>query len=128
MTWTQRLLSVAFITAGTLHFLRPEPYEAIMPDYLPAHRELVLVSGAAEIAGGIGVAFSQTRRIAGIWLVALLIAVFPANVNMAVHPDRFPSIAPALLWFRLPLQGVLIWWVLRATRSCRARPPSAPKP
>ena len=117
MTWSQRLLSVAFIAAGTLHFLRPETYEQIMPDYLPAHRELVLVSGAAEIAGGVAVAFPQTRRAAGVWLVALLILVFPANVNMAVNSERFASFAPALLWARLPLQALLIWWVLSATRG-----------
>ncbi len=125
MTWPQRLLSVAFIAAGTLHFLRPESYEQIMPGYLPAHRELVLASGAAEIVGGLGVAFAQTRRASGIWLAALLLAVFPANVNMALHPDQFRSIAPALLWARLPLQGLLIWWALRATRSWRAAPRTA---
>jgi uncharacterized membrane protein len=117
LTWSQRLLSVAFIATGILHFLRPQTYEQIMPGYLPAHPELVLVSGAAEIAGGVAVAFSQTRRAAGIWLVALLVAIFPANVNMALHADDFRSIPPALLWARLPLQGVLIWWAHRATRS-----------
>ena len=116
MTWSQRLLGVTFIAAGTLHFLRPGMYERIMPEYLPAHRELVLASGAAEIVGGLGVAVSQTRRAAGIWLVALLLAVFPANVNMAVNSEQYRSIAPALLWARLPLQGLLIWWALRATR------------
>ena len=119
MTWSQRLLSVAFIAAGTLHFLRPEYYEQIMPGYLPAHRELVLISGAAEIAGGVGVAFSRTRRAAGIWLIALLVLVFPANLNMALEPERFRSIAPILLWVRLPLQGLLIWWAYRATRPRR---------
>lgn len=119
MTWSQRLLSVAFIAAGTLHFLRPEYYEQIMPGYLPAHRELVLISGAAEIAGGVGVAFSRTRRAAGIWLIALLVLVFPANLNMALDPERFRSIAPILLWARLPLQGLLIWWAYRATRPRR---------
>jgi uncharacterized membrane protein len=120
VTWPQRLLSVVFIAAGTLHFLRPQTYEQIMPGYLPAHHELVLVSGAAEIAGGLGVAFAQTRRASGIWLIALLIAVFPANVNMAVNSEHFRSIAPALLWARLPLQGLLIWWAYRATRGSRA--------
>ena len=119
MTWPQRLLSVAFITAGTLHFLRPASYEQIMPEYLPAHRELVLLSGAAEIAGGVGVAVAQTRRAAGLWIVAVLVAVFPANVNMAVNSEQFRSIEPALLWARLPLQGALIWWALRATRERR---------
>jgi uncharacterized membrane protein len=127
VTWPQRLLSVVFITAGTLHFLRPETYEQIIPGYLPAHRELVLVSGAAEIAGGLGIAFSQTRRAAGVWLVALLVAVFPANVNMTLHPEQFRSIAPALLWARLPLQGLLIWWALRATRRGGARARAAPR-
>lgn len=116
MTWPQRLLSVVFIAAGALHFLRPESYEQIMPGYLPAHHELVLISGAAEIAGGVGIAFSQTRRAAGVGLAALLVAVFPANVNMAFNSDHFRSIAPALLWARLPLQGLLIWWALRVTR------------
>ncbi len=117
MTWPQRLLSVAFIAAGTLHFLRPESYEQIMPEYLPAHRELVLISGAAEIAGGVGLVFAQTRRAAGIWLAALLIAIFPANVNMAVNSEQFRSLDPALLWARLPLQGLLIWWALRIARG-----------
>jgi uncharacterized membrane protein len=120
VTWPQRLLSVAFVTTGVLHFLRPAYYEQIMPGYVPAHRELVLISGAAEIVGGVGVAFSETRRAAGIWLIALLIAVFPANVNMALHPGQFRSIAPALLWARLPLQGLLVWWADRATRRPRS--------
>jgi uncharacterized membrane protein len=128
VTWPQRLLSVVFIAAGTLHFLRPGAYEQIMPGYLPAHRELVLVSGVAEIAGGVGVAFSQTRRAAGIWLAALLVVIFPANVNMAVNSEQFRSIAPALLWARLPLQGLLIWWAIRVTRRRRYITSVAAKP
>jgi len=114
--WSQRLLAIFFTTAGALHFLRPRMYEEIVPDYLPAHHELVLVSGAAEIAGAVMVVFPRTRRIAGIWLAATLVLVFPANVHMALHPDRYPSLAPALLWARLPLQPLVIWWALRATR------------
>lgn len=116
MTWSQRLLAVVFTATGSLHFLRPEMYEEIVPDYLPAHRELVLASGAAEIAGALMVVFSRTRRIGGLWLAATLLAVLPANVHMALNPDRYASIAPALLWARLPLQALLIWWALRATR------------
>jgi uncharacterized membrane protein len=123
VTWPQRLLSVAFITTGLLHFLRTGTYESIMPGYLPAHRELVLVSGVAEIAGGMGVAFGRTRAASGVWLIALLLLVFPANINMAVHAERFQSIAPALLWARLPLQGLLIWWAWRATRPLARKPP-----
>lgn len=117
MTWSQRLLAVLFSAAGTLHFLRPKMYEQIMPEGLPAHHELVLVSGAAEIAGAVLVVLPRTRRLGGLWLVATLVAVFPANVNMALNPERYDSLAPALLWARLPLQGLLIWWVLRATRT-----------
>lgn len=122
MTWSQRLLAGAFTATGTLHFLKPGSYERIMPDYLPAEHELVLLSGAAEIAGALGVIPERTRRIAGLWLTATLIAVFPANVHMALHPDRYPGLAPGLLWARLPLQALLIWWVLRATRATDIEP------
>lgn len=117
MSHSQRLLSATFIALGTLHFLRPQMFERIMPDYLPAHRELVLASGAAEIAGGAGVAFPGTRRAAGRWLVATLVAIFPANVHMALHPDRYRAFPPLLLWARLPLQAALVWWARRATRD-----------
>lgn len=116
MTWSRRLLCAGFVTAGALHFLRPEPYMGIVPEYLPAHRALVLISGAAEIAGGLGLALPRTRVAAGRGLVLLLILVFPANVDMAVHADRH-AIPRPLLWARLPLQGVLIWWVRRAARQ-----------
>jgi len=117
MTWSQRLLVAFFTAAGALHFLRPGMYEDIMPGYVPAHHELVLASGAAEIGGALGVVSQRTRRLAGLWLVATLLAVFPANVHMALHPDRYPSLSPGLLWARLPLQALAIWWVLAATRS-----------
>ena len=115
MTWGQRLLAVVFTAAGTLHFVRPRMYEEIVPDFLPAHHELVLASGAAEIAGAVLVVFPRTRRIGGLLLAATLAGVFPANVNMALHADRYDALAPALLWARLPLQGLLVWWALSAT-------------
>jgi len=118
----QRLLGVTFVAFGTLHLLRPGAYEKIMPDYMPAQRELVLVSGAAEIIGGGGVLFERTRTAAGWWLIATLIAVFPANVHMARHPSRYPAFAPALLWARLPLQALLIWWARRTTRPSTSHP------
>lgn len=109
-----------FVVAGALHFLRPEAYEAIMPPQLPAHRELVLASGAAEIAGGLAVLAPGLERGARWWLVALLVAVFPANVYMAVSPDQLEGLPASLphwtLWARLPLQGALIAWVVAATR------------
>ncbi len=119
--WSQRLLCVAFTASGTLHFLAPKMYEEIVPAYLPAHHELVLASGAAEIAGAVMVAFPRTRRIGGLVIAATLVAVFPANIDMALNPERHASLPAALLWARLPLQGLLIWWALRATS---ARPPA----
>lgn len=109
------LLSAGFLTAGVLHFVRPESYMGIVPDYLPAHRALVLVSGAAEIAGGLGLLVPRVRVAAGRGLILLLVLVFPANVDMALHAERH-SIPASLLWARLPLQGALIWWVHRACR------------
>ena len=111
-----------FVALGALHFLRPSMYEKIMPDYLPAQRELVLASGAAEIIGGGGVLLQRTRTSAGWWLIATMIAIFPANLHMALHPARYPAFAPALLWARLPLQGLLIWWARRATRPSTHHP------
>ena len=107
------LLGGFFITAGVLHFVRPRMYEAIMPRYLPAHRELVYASGVAEIAGGLGVLHSRTARPAGWWLIATLVAIFPANVEMALHAERFRRVPEPLLWARLPLQGLLIAWVFK---------------
>jgi uncharacterized membrane protein len=114
---SRALLGATFLTTGLLHFLRPRMYEAIMPRYLPAHRELVYASGAAEIAGGAGVLLDRTKTPAGWWLIATLIAIVPANVEMAVHAERFRTIPRPLLWARLPFQGLLIAWVWKtATR------------
>jgi uncharacterized membrane protein len=107
---SRALLGICFILAGILHFVRPRMHEAIMPRYLPAHRELVYASGAAEIVGGAGVLHPGTRRHAGWWLIATLVAIFPANVEMAVHAERFKQFPRAALWARLPFQGVLIAW------------------
>ncbi len=105
------LLGAFFIGAGLLHFFKPRPYEATMPRALPAHRELVYASGVAEIAGGAGVLFERTRPLAGWWLIATMLAVFPANVNMAVDAERFKKVPEPLLWARLPLQGGIIYWI-----------------
>jgi uncharacterized membrane protein len=119
VTWSQRLLAVAFTAAGALHFVAPRMYAEIMPGFLPAHHELVLASGAAEIAGALAILYPRTRRFGGLWLAATLVAIFPANVHMALHPDRYPGVAPALLWARLPIQPLLVWWALRATQPPR---------
>jgi uncharacterized membrane protein len=110
------LMGTLYITAGALHFLLTRTYTGIMPDYLPAHRELVLISGAAEIAGGIGILIPQTKRPAAWGIIPLLIAVMPANIWMAQHPERYPNIPLWAIWLRLPLQLPLIYWAWRYTR------------
>ena len=107
------LLVVFFVLAGTWHFVKPDLYLAIMPSYLPWPAALVAISGVAEILGGLGVALPATRRLAGWGLSALLIAVFPANLNMLMtgaHPPA-TEFSPLVLWLRLPLQAVLMAWV-----------------
>jgi uncharacterized membrane protein len=111
MKLARAALGATFISTGVLHFVRPRMYEAIMPRALPAHRELVLASGVAEAIGGAGVLHPKTRRAAGWWLIATLVGVFPANVEMALRPERFKRIPKALLYARLPLQGAMIAWV-----------------
>jgi uncharacterized membrane protein len=115
------LLGAVYVAAGTLHFVRPRMYEAIVPDLLPAPRELVYASGVAEIAGGLAVLNERTRAAGGWWLIATLLGVFPANVHMALEAERYADIPEPLLWARLPLQGLLIAWVYRvAVRGRRA--------
>ena len=110
-------MGVLFILAGINHFRRPRMYSAIMPPYLPWHRRLVALSGAAEIGLGALALVPQSQRQAGWGLIALLVAVFPANLHMALHTDRYPRIPAWLLWFRLPLQAVLIAWVRWCTTA-----------
>jgi uncharacterized membrane protein len=120
MSRSARLLGGFWIFAGTMHFVRPQSYRAIMPWWVPAHHEMVLASGAAEIVGGIGAFAPSLRKPVRWWLIGVLVAIFPANVQMAVHPDDIeglPDIPRWLLWARLPLQAVLIAWVVRATRE-----------
>jgi len=105
-----------YAVAGVGHFVVTRAYERVMPDYLPAHHALVLVSGAAEIAGGIGVLIPATRRFAAWGLVLLLIAVWQANLWMAQHPWLTPGVPVWALWVRLPLQVPLLWWAWRYTR------------
>lgn len=122
MSRSQKALAGFFAFAGTMHFVVPGSYEAIMPPSLPRRREAVAVSGVAEIVGGAAMLGRGTRRFARWWLLALLFAVFPANVHMAVNPeqvrgldlDRVPRWA---LWARLPLQPLAMLWVWRATRD-----------
>jgi uncharacterized membrane protein len=95
-----------------LHFIYPSTYARIVPPTFAHVEALVYVSGVCEILGGIGVLLSPLRKAAGVGLIALLVAVFPANLYMALHPALFATIAsPIALDARLPLQAVLIAWV-----------------
>lgn len=113
-------LAVFLVGAGTVHFLIPSSYERIVPRLLGHSRALVLVSGAAEVAAGLLVAVPRTRRV-GAWLaVGLLVAVFPANVQMAIDGGLpgagFPLGSPVVAWVRLPLQVPLVLWALSHAR------------
>ncbi len=110
------LLALFFIAAGINHFWHTPFYVAMMPPYLPAPLALVYLSGVAEIALGALLLFSRWQVIAGWGLIALSIAVFPANVHMALNPDLFSQFSPTGLWLRLPLQAVVIAWAYWYTR------------
>jgi len=106
-----------WIVAGTLHFVIPRAYESIVPPRIARYRrEAVVVSGIAEIAGGVAVLPDRTRRGARWWLLATLVAVYPANIHMALNPERFPRVPAPALWARLPVQGVFAWLTWRGTR------------
>ncbi len=113
------LLGAFFVFGGINHFRSPDVYVAIMPPYLPAHLALVYLSGVFELLGGIGVLVPATRSWAGWGLVALLVAVFPANLHMAVNPEPFVAEGMPLwgLYLRLPLQFLLMAWAWWATRT-----------
>ena len=112
----RRLAAAFWIVAGTMHFVVPRAYEAIVPRRLARHRrEIVVASGIAEIAGGVMVLSDRAKPAARWWLLATLVAVYPANVEMALHPERFPKIPAAALWARLPVQGLFGWLTWRGT-------------
>ncbi len=108
------ILAVLFLITGILHFVKPKLFTNIMPDYIPYHLAMVYISGVAEIIGGLGILFEKTQLWAGWGLILLLIAVFPANINMAVESIQksgYASLFSIVTILRLPLQFVLIYWV-----------------
>jgi len=121
---TKYLFAAFYILAGVMHFVRPEFYLKIMPPYLPWHEELVFLSGVAEVLLGIMLAIPKTSRLAGWGLIALLIAIFPANIYVYQHQEVLPA-PPWLHLLRLPLQGVLIliaYWYTRPDGTSRPNP------
>jgi len=116
------LLTIFMVVAGANHFVAAGVYVAMMPRALPAATALVYISGAAEILGGLGLILPATRRLAGWGLMALFAAIFPANINMAVHHLSLGGRAvPAwALWARLPLQAVLVAWAYWCSQRMRS--------
>jgi uncharacterized membrane protein len=109
------LLAICMVFAGTLHFVKPEPYLKIMPPYLPLHLELVYLSGFFEIAWGLLLFIPRLSRWAAWGIFALFIAIFPANIYLYQHQELFPA-PPVLHLLRLPLQAVLMLWAYWFTR------------
>tara|TARA_B110000003_G_scaffold199923_1_gene198552 strand:- start:244 stop:672 length:429 start_codon:yes stop_codon:yes gene_type:complete len=109
-------LAAFFINVGVDHFVNPEFYLSIMPPAFPLHLEAVYISGFFEILGGVGVLIPRLRKIAGWGLVALLVAVYPANIYMAITPEAFPEASVALLYVRLAFQFLFFYWAFSVTR------------
>ena len=121
------LAALALVATGLNHFRDPAMYVSIIPPGFPSPRLLVFISGVAELAGGLGLLVPPLRRAAGWGLILLLVAIFPANIYVALHADRF-RLPIWFAWVRLPLQGVFIawvWWVALAGTGKRGRAATA---
>ncbi len=119
--WWKKLvlfgLAAFFINVGVDHFVNPEFYLSIMPPAFPLHLEAVYISGFFEVLGVVGVLIPRLRKIAGWGLVALLVAVYPANIYMAITPEAFPEASVALLYVRLVFQFLFFYWAFSVTKS-----------
>jgi uncharacterized membrane protein len=118
MSSSRKLLAAFWVGSGVNHFVSPRFYRAIVPPSLQHDaKRVVEVSGVAEIAGGLAVLPARTRSAAGVGLIVLLAAVFPANLYMAREPERFKKVPRWALYARLPLQPLMMWWAWWATRG-----------
>jgi uncharacterized membrane protein len=113
------VFALFFVGAGVNHFIVTDFYLRMMPTYLPLHLELVQISGVAEVVLGVLLLVPDQAAAAAWGLIALLIAVFPANVHMALHPEAFPQFGATALWLRLPIQALLIAWAFWFTGKNR---------
>jgi uncharacterized membrane protein len=111
------ILGIGFILAGINHFLNTDFYMRMVPPELPWHLLLIQISGAAEIVLGVALLIPRFTRLAAFGIIALLIAVFPANIYMMRHPDLFPEFSRAALIIRIPVQFVLIAWAALYTKN-----------
>ncbi len=115
---SSKLLVGAFVASGAVHLARPQVYEPLVPAWVPAHREVILGSGVAELACAVGMVVPRTRRLAGWASVALLLGVWPGNLKMALDSNRSRSTAfKAVAWGRMPLQVPMIRAAVAAARS-----------
>jgi len=117
--------------SGVAHFLFPAPYSKAIPEFLPFPRQLVYLSGAAELVAASLLAVPRTRKWGGWWTLGLLLAIFPANLKMAIdgpdHSGRFFFDSRTLLLLRLPLQAALCWWAYSFTKSHNGNEPRSPR-
>jgi uncharacterized membrane protein len=114
------LLSAALCATGFLHLLSPDSFVAIIPAKLPSPEWLNVLAGLAEIILGVFLLEPRTRVFAAWGVIALMIAVYPANIHMAMNPDQFPDMSPTALYARLPIQFVMIaivWWATRQVKE-----------
>lgn len=114
-------ISICFLVAlfagvGVMHFIKTETFALAMPNYLPEKILLVQLTGVIEILGALGLLISKTRKAAGICIALFLVCVFPVNLNMALHPENFHPVPAWALYLRLPIQGVLIWMAMVASK------------
>ena len=109
-------LAVFFINVGIDHFINPDFYLSIMPPAFPLHLEAVYISGLFEVLGGLGVLIPRLRKFSGWGLIALLIAVYPANIYMALTPEAFPDVPLYTLYIRLVFQFIFFYWAYLVTR------------
>ena len=109
-------LAAFFINVGIDHFINPDYYLSIMPPAFPLHLEAVYISGLFEVLGGLGVLIPRLRKFSGWGLIALLIAVYPANIYMALTPEAFPDVPLSALYIRLVFQFIFFYWAYLLTR------------
>lgn len=105
------IISIFFFTSGTPQFVFNDMFIEIMPSYLAYPKELVLIGGVFELLVRLGFYFLKHIRLLAKALIVLMIAVFPANINMALHPQNYTVLSELLLWIRLPIQFVIVWFV-----------------
>jgi len=113
------IISLFFLIGSFSHFFLSEFFINAMPSYLGYHQEIVLISGVFELLGAIGLLIAKYRLLAGYGLIVLCIAVFPVNINMALHPEQFNDIPIMYLYIRLPIQALFvgfIWWAIKSDR------------